>query len=596
MSSHAIAYQPEQLCPTQLSEDNVEKLTDATSFESRLGKCHSAPLGLGAGQKRKHETEVGEDATEPRKQIQKSEPAATSQGDPEERLKLPGDESLSNKQKVQFEETIPKPNGAAIGSPENLSKERGVREVEQEQRQHPISYWAAHHTWPDNFAEYNPMTSTTSVNKRQRTSDETSRSYSQNRKDGAVPEQYSAAYEVHILSKGLDMNPFKGEDLISRESKHLCIDLQLITRKTIEPTIFPNGVIRRVLDFCRNRNEAIVLRDVTPMIIPSIISLYFGGDNSLEHVVDEVNADWYRQCVIEGPQLRPDLAIGLSSSAFTDEEIFKLKMYASVDNWAQVTPQMFFPFLMCEVKCGREGLNMADRQNMHSCSVAVRAVLRLEQEADKYREKNDIGKKADSLNGQILAFSISHDQEDARLYGHYAIIQGDKLAYYRYRIRKFDLTDSSSLLAIHNFVRNLLKSYLPVHVQRLKDALAALPESLESSGPPGSSGLSFTASGMALNDENVQQPSQVRDAEGFVVPPPPDRSRQSAATSLASVQSQLEKSMQEVEKLAQEKVGLAQDKVDLMQQLASMQSQLASMQSQLDQSLQDKSVQQQVST
>lgn len=28
-----------------------------------------------------------------------------------------------------------------------------------------------------------------------------------------------------------------------------------------------------------------------------------GGDNSLEHVTDEVNADWYDQCVLEGPRM-----------------------------------------------------------------------------------------------------------------------------------------------------------------------------------------------------------------------------------------------------------------------------------------------------
>ena len=165
----------------------------------------------------------------------------------------------------------------------------------------------------------------------------------------------------------------------------------------------------------------------------------------------------------------------LFSSAFTEEEINKLKRYTSVNNWTQVTLQMFPPFLMCEVKCGREGLDIADRQNMHSCSVAVRALHRVEQEADKYRQEQEIGKKAENLNGQGLVLSILHDQQDARLYGHYAIAQGEKWTYYRYRIRKFDLTDSKGLLVIHNLVRNVLKSHLSGHVQRLKDALAALP-------------------------------------------------------------------------------------------------------------------------
>ena len=45
---------------------------------------------------------------------------------------------------------------------------------------------------------------------------------------------------------------------------------------------------------------------------------------------------------------------------------------------------MLFPFLMCEVKCGQKGLNIADRQNIYSYSVAIRALLRIKQKADKY--------------------------------------------------------------------------------------------------------------------------------------------------------------------------------------------------------------------
>lgn len=393
-------------------------------------------------------------------------------------MKLHRDDSLSNKQKLQFDETAPKKNTPVTESAEKPAEELGVQEVEQKERFGPISYWASHHTWPKSFTEHNSTASSNTNKKRQRKlyssrsgKDERLRSYSQSRRDGEVPEQYTAAYEQHILTKGLNMDLLIGEELVSEESKKLCSDLQQITQETIAPTVFPAEAIRKVINYCLNRNEAIVNRDVTSMIIPSITSLYFGGDKSLEHVIDEINADWYEQCILEGPRIRPDLAIGLFSSAFTEEEVEKLKRYTSVDNWTQITMHMFFPFLMGEVKCGKESLNIADRQNMHSCSVAVRALLRIEQEADKYRPE----KKIASLNRQVLVFSISHDQQDARLYGHYAIIEGDKWTYYRYRIRKFDLIDNNSLLAIHNFVRNILKSYLPKHLRRLKDSVAALP-------------------------------------------------------------------------------------------------------------------------
>ena len=431
---------------------------------------------------------------------------------------------------MQFEETVP----TVIESPEKPAKELGAREIEQKERHDPISYWAAHHTWPENFAEHNSMASSNSISKRPRTSDcsqsgkdERSRSYSQSRKNGEVPEQYTAAYERYILTKGLNMDYRKGEDFVFNESKTTWAKLLQTDVHALEPTALPQDKIRDMVADCSSRNEGIVNRDITQLIIPSIRLSYYCGASYLEHVIDEVKAVWYDQCVLAGPRPCPDLAIGLLSSAFTEEEIEKLRRYSSVNNWTQVTSDMFFPFIMCETKCGRESLDIADRQNMHSCSVGVRALLRIEQEADKYRSKKKIKKKMDNLNGQVLVFSISHDQQDARLYGHYATIQKEKWTYYRYRIRKFDLTDNNSLLAIYNFIRNILKSHLPRHVQRLKNALAALPDPNqppESNGLPGSTGLSFAASEISLND-NSQQDSQDRDADGFVVPPRPGRAK-----------------------------------------------------------------------
>ena len=205
------------------------------------------------------------------------------------------------------------------------------------------------------------------------------------------------------------------------------------------------------------------------------------------------NTNWYKQCVLEGPQIRPDLANGVSPSAFTKVEIDKLDRYTSVDNWTKFTGNMYFPLVMLQTKCGRDGLDEADRQNMHSCSVAVRALLRIEQEADRYREE----KKFKALSGKILVFSLSHDQKDVQVYGHYALVQGDIWTYYRYAIKTFNiLTDEDDLLVAHNFVRNVLKTHVAKHIERLKDALAALPEP---------SGLSFVASSMSLNNEDSQQ-------------------------------------------------------------------------------------------
>jgi hypothetical protein len=39
------------------------------------------------------------------------------------------------------------------------------------------------------------------------------------------------------------------------------------------------------------------------------------------------------------------------------------------------TYYMYFPFLACEVKCGAAALDVADRQNAHSMTLAARGIV-----------------------------------------------------------------------------------------------------------------------------------------------------------------------------------------------------------------------------
>ena len=335
-------------------------------------------------------------------------------------------------------------------------------------------------------------------------------SYSQNVKKKLAPPAYTDEWEGWITKYGLDMDLWKGEEYVCEESRKVYSELQKITLTTIQPSLLPESQERsflEVLNRCQTRNEAMVNRDVTMLLVPPIIYLYLHGANHLEHVIDEVNADWDERCVLAGPRPRPDLAIGLFSSAFTSEEIDKLDNYTTVDNWTRFTVEMYFPFLTFQVQCGNESLDIADRRNMHSCSTALKALLRIEQEADTYRPE----KKLASLDGQILVFSVSHDQKDARLYGHYARVQGEKWTYHRLFINYYNLFPKrGGILALHNFIQNIFKDFLPIHVQRLKDALAAFPEpGVLSSAPTG------------VTDDSSQQTPQHRSADGFLIPGAP---------------------------------------------------------------------------
>ena len=361
------------------------------------------------------------------------------------------------------------------------------------------------------------MSSSNNTNKRQRTSDrsqsgkdETPRSYSQSRKDGNLPEQYTKSYEKYIFTQGLDMNYIKGSELVSPDSKAACQDLRKIECEAISPTVYSKDKILQVVYLCQNANEAMVSRDVTTLILPPIKALHLMDEaRRFKDFTDQVRAQWHETWVLAGPRPEPDLAVGFLHSAFTVSENEKLTNYTSFENLTRPTDEMCFPFLMCEVKCGNRGLDYADRQNMHSCSVAVKALLKLEQKADQYRED----KQFESLLGKILVYSISHDQNDARVWGHYALVEGEKWTYYRHHIGKFDIAhEERDLLALYNFARNVLTVYAPKLLKRLQQAVAALPTS---------STLSFSAGTMSLEDDSQQgsqQPSQGRDAEGFAAP------------------------------------------------------------------------------
>src|SRR5258708_36113513 len=95
------------------------------------------------------------------------------------------------------------------------------------------------------------------------------------------------------------------------------------------------------------------------------------------------------------------------------------------------TNYLYFPFLTCEVKCGAIALDVAERQNAHSMTLAVRGIV----------EFFRLAKRENELHREILAFSISHDHETVRIYGHYPVIDGSKTTFYRHPIRKFHFTE-----------------------------------------------------------------------------------------------------------------------------------------------------------
>ena len=152
---------------------------------------------------------------------------------------------------------------------------------------------------------------------------------------------------------------------------------------------------------------------------------------------------------------------------------------------------MYFPFLLCEAKSSQQVISRADRQAVRSSSMAVNAIIQL------HRILGD--DQASKLSGQILVFSVSHKNENVKIYGHYAITEGAEVTFYRHCIVSFTLgpgEDAGSRKRTYDFVREVSHKFYPAHLKRISDALAKMDEPRT---------LSMTSTNMSIEEEGESQ-------------------------------------------------------------------------------------------
>ena len=106
---------------------------------------------------------------------------------------------------------------------------------------------------------------------------------------------------------------------------------------------------------------------------------------------------------------------------------------------------------------------------MHVASVAANAI------AELFRDR--AVSRIQELDREILVFSISHDYERVKIHGHYAHIEGDKITLHRHPIRSFDLRDQEGKekWTTHHIVRKIYDYFAPIHLKRIRGAIAELP-------------------------------------------------------------------------------------------------------------------------
>ena len=260
----------------------------------------------------------------------------------------------------------------------------------------------------------------------------------------------------------------------SNESKVAYKDLLEKAQTIPEHSLFEDAVFMRICARLRTRNEGRVSDDIGRLVAPSAETLIAYGAARLEPLLVGIKERWNECIPVTSSSPVPDFYVGFKRNVFTTKQLETLEPYTGNVLAATkhrscflATWRIFFPFFTCEAKCGAGGLDIADRQNAHSMTLAVRGVVEL------FR----LVKREKEVDRKILAFSISYDDESIRIYGHYAVVHGDQTTFHRHPIRNFSFTDrqGKERWTAYKFTKNVYEIFMPGHLQAIRKAIDEIP-------------------------------------------------------------------------------------------------------------------------
>ncbi|KAF7535570.1 hypothetical protein G7Z17_g13187 [Cylindrodendrum hubeiense] len=286
--------------------------------------------------------------------------------------------------------------------------------------------------------------------------------------------------ELLMQAKGIFMEKYELD--IPVAAKELLNELLNTARPVPVDTIFDAGLFETVFRNLRCKGVDRVIQDIARLIVPSVETLALRDDN-LRHLAESVNEGWDSSFPLFGNRPQPDYSVGFKREAFTHDQLAKLAPFVGSvlgndQSFFLATDYMYFPFLTCEMACGAAGLDVADRQNAHSTTLAVRAVVEL------FRSV----KREGEVHRQILAFSVSHDDRLVRIYGYYPVLFGSDTWYCRQPMHAFDLTaqDGKERWRAYHFTENVYHMWARDHLDRIRSVVDDFPEPRASDSEPGS--------------------------------------------------------------------------------------------------------------
>ncbi|KAF2862942.1 hypothetical protein K470DRAFT_255459 [Piedraia hortae CBS 480.64] len=190
------------------------------------------------------------------------------------------------------------------------------------------------------------------------------------------------------------------------------------------------------------------------------------------------NTDWERRIGDRTP--RPDIAYGLNSTAFDKDELEQLERYEKYRPARFTKAGLYFPFFVFELKAKDISLDYAHVQACAAAATMIEAVRQLCQIV-----KPD---EVDSLEGQILGFSMTHNLKEVNINGHFFIKDKErqnKIIYYFHPLYCASFEQDFTIVpkATHPLksralacVHMICKEHFIQHRDRIKGCLAVLPD------------------------------------------------------------------------------------------------------------------------
>lgn len=255
-----------------------------------------------------------------------------------------------------------------------------------------IAFWVKEGHWPEDWPEETSKTNFTmdlplarkksSSNlslKRSNSATSMTPSDQKPREEKSAPYR-DQRYETLLEVKGSYMT--KAPLGLASASKALCRSLLEKTQPVPGDTLFRNDIFKTICENIHNKNEARVILDIHRLIVPSAEILAAFGAKHLNILTESVNEGWNNSIPFTSTRPQPDYSVGFKRNAFTKDQLAKLLPFisnfiAGDQSFFMATYCMYFPFLTCEVKCGAGALDIADRQNAHSMTLAVRGIVEL---------------------------------------------------------------------------------------------------------------------------------------------------------------------------------------------------------------------------